>query len=70
MVSSATFAAFSKPVIAKKASATPAMIAKIGAAARLLEVGERAEVGVALRRRTQTPMTITMTRPVDLDEMS
>ena len=30
MVSSATFAAFSKPVMAKKASATPATMAKIG----------------------------------------
>ncbi len=29
IVSSATFAAFSKPVIAKKESATPAMIAKM-----------------------------------------
>ena len=30
MVSSATLAAFSKPVIAKKASATPATTAKMG----------------------------------------
>ena len=30
MVSSATLAAFSKPVMAKKARATPAMMAKIG----------------------------------------
>ena len=30
MVSSATLAAFSKPVMAKNASATPATIAKIG----------------------------------------
>ena len=34
MVSSATLAVFSKPVIAKKESATPAMIAKIDVVAR------------------------------------
>ena len=47
-VSSATFAAFSKPVIAKNASATPAMIAKTGFASPVLKSAERAEVGVAL----------------------
>ena len=61
MVSSATFAAFSKPVIAKKASATPAMIAKIGLPSASKSVST---LKSALPSTTyQTPMPITITRP-------
>ena len=61
MVSSATFAAFSNPVIAKKASATPATMAKTGLPSAC-EVAEHAEVRVALND-VVTPMAITMIRP-------
>ena len=61
MVSSATFAAFSKPVIAKNASATPAMIAKTGLPSALNSPSvEKSALPCATYT---TPMTITITRP-------
>lgn len=61
IVSSATLATFSNPVMAKKASATPATIAKIG----VVDVSNSASrPKSALPWATyQTPMIITITRP-------
>ena len=60
-VSSATFAAFSKPVIAKKDSATPATIASAGLPSALNSpsVAKLASPSTMY----QTPMIITMTSP-------
>ena len=61
IVSSATFAAFSKPVIAKKARATPAMIAKISLPSVVNSV--RTPKFVSPPATNQMPMPSTRTRP-------
>ena len=52
MISSATLAAFSKPVMAKKASATPAMTAKIELPSAVNSLST-AEVGIAAHRHQE-----------------
>ncbi len=61
MVSSATFAAFSKPVMAKNARATPATIAKMGLPSTVNDVST--PKSASPRTTTITPMPITSTRP-------
>jgi hypothetical protein len=61
IVSSATFAAFSKPVMAKNASATPATTAKIGLPSAVNDV--RTPKSASPRTTTVTPMPMTTTRP-------
>jgi hypothetical protein len=60
-VSSATLAAFSKPVIAKKASATPAMIARIGLPSPENSVSTPKSASPSATY--QTPMIMITTRP-------
>ncbi len=61
MVSSATFAAFSKPVMAKNARATPATTANTGLPSAVKEV--RTPKSASPRATTMTPMTMTTTSP-------
>ena len=60
-VSSATFAAFSNPVIAKNDSATPAMIASAGLPSAVKSPS--VEKLASPRAKYQTPMIITITSP-------
>ena len=65
MVSSATLAAFSKPVIAKKASETPASTARIDDPAPPSALNCRSTEGSVTRStRAMMPMITTMTRPL------